>query len=570
MSAAQAHWRFLIRAARRYSAFFWGTVVLLTLASFAWIGFAWAIKQILNGIVARDHGMLVSGFVAIIIATVVQPASSAGTNYLRERYGIAVTRSMRIGMFQRLMDAPMKLYDSYQVGDLQSRLLSDSGTVERLLAGALVTLIQQPLLAAMSFGYLLVLNPTFGLVIGAVGPVIYFLNKLYAPRLYSLSRAASVANGRITHLTGETLRGVLTVKALQAERTVSGMFSERIDEQIHARIREWVTSRSLEFISTWLFLLPFVLILTVGGWWAFEGKVSVGTLIASAQLMNFVTGPFSSVGAAWRDLQQGFASLDRMEEVMGKDDKDVLYSAMVAGSTCAATDNPDRDEPAEEVAQPPRIALRDVDFSYANGMHAVNSLTCTFESGSVTAVTGPNGSGKSSVTKLLLKLYDADSGAITWDGVEYSQMSADWIRSRVCYVSQDPFLLDATVKENLEFAKEGVSPDEIRRALSRAGLPPTEDFAARDVGENGRRLSGGQRTRLALARGFLKNARLLILDEPTSSLDVEGVQDVAEFLREIRGKVTVVVVSHEDALIKAADSVIYLDRGAIRVEAASD
>jgi len=128
----------------------------------AWIVFAWAVREILNDIVAHNSVTQLHGFIGIVLASITQLADSAGANYLRERYGVAVTKNVRIGMFAHLLHAPLTLHDSYQLGDLQSRLLSDSGAVERLLASELVTLVQQPLLVAMSFGYLLILNPRSG------------------------------------------------------------------------------------------------------------------------------------------------------------------------------------------------------------------------------------------------------------------------------------------------------------------------------------------------------------------------------------------------------------------------
>jgi len=198
--------------------------------------------------------------------------------------------------------------------------------------------------------------------------------------------------------------------------------------------------------------------------------------------MNNVVSPFGNLAAAWRGIQTGRASLDRLGELLDAPAEDL-----------GAASEPWASAPA------PALSLRDVHFGYSAEQPVLHGLSGDLPGGALTAIVGPNGSGKSTLAKLLLRFYAPDAGAITWDGRPLREIPVGHLRSQIAYLPQEPFLIDASVADNLRLGAPGATEADLARVLSQAGLPADGGFLGLEVGERGKRLSGGQRLRLSLA-----------------------------------------------------------------------
>jgi ABC-type multidrug transport system fused ATPase/permease subunit len=252
---------------------------------------------------------------------------------------------------------------------------------------------------------------------------------------------------------------------------------------------------------------------------------------------------------AWAGLQEGRASLDRLQNWRPAD----FPALAVVPTTPRAT-------PVLLGRHAPEVAADDLTFRYASGHTVLEGMTFRIPAAALTVVTGPNGSGKSTLAKLLLAFYAPVRGVLTWDGVAFEDLGAHWIRSRTLYMNQEPFLIPGSVSDNLRIGLDDVTDLRMEEALASVGLPADGAFRARDVGERGKALSGGQRVRLAMARSLVREASLVVMDEPTAAVDAEGRAAVVDILGRLRQQRTVLVITHDPVLVAAADHVVALSR----------
>jgi len=542
------------------------TLLALLVSSAAQIGLAWSLKLVIDAVTAHDARALAFAVATVVVIALAMPPAQSLMQMTRSVFGGRLARELRGRVFTHLLRAPASFHDRRHSGELQSRLADDVGSVEGMVANDFVNLLQQPLLALASFGYLLTLNAWMALAVAALGPAMYLLDRLWGPGLYGRSRRVREAGARLSQFAVDTLGGIQPIKALRAEDAIGARYGELCGEQYAARVGEWSLGNLTGSVSGWMSFAPFVIIFALGGLWASEGRLSLGTLIAAVQLMNNVVSPFGTLAAAWRGLQTGRASLDRLGE---------LLAAKPEPGAGESTGEPDGDREPEAAASSgpgspaPVLRLQGVRFGYTPERPVLQGLSASFPAGAFTAVVGPNGSGKSTLAKLLLRFYDPDGGAITWNGAPLGDMPARRVRQRTAYLPQEPFLMDARVADNLRLGAPAASDAELRRALADVGLPADDAFLALEVGERGKRLSGGQRLRLALARALLADAPLWILDEPSAALDAEAATALRRTLEGLRGTRTVVAISHSRELVEGADHVVSLGGASPAVQGAA-
>ena len=351
--------------------------------------------------------------------------------------------------------------------------------------------------------------------------------------------------GRVASIAHESFDGALTVKALGRERFVSERFGEASDD---------LRDRLIEVLSTWtkyqvvMRAIPqalIILLLVVGASRVMAGAVTAGDLVTVSYLLTLLAFPIQLIGFVLWDLAGSLAGWRRVQEVLDADDH------VAWGDTVAA---------AEKGAAP--VLGQTVGFSYEDEA-VLSDLDLDLKAGTTLAVVGPTASGKSTLGLLLARLWDPDSGSIHLAGRDLRQFARSELPKEVAYVSQNAFLFDATVEENITLDGD-YGDEEVATALRLAGadefVGQLPDGLDTQLGERGTTLSGGQRQRLALARALIRKPRLLILDDATSAVD-PSVE--AEILRSLKGAElpsTIVVVAYRPSSIRLADEVVFVDQ----------
>ena len=475
---------------------------------------------------------------------------TTGRNYARTLFANRFGNRLRAGLLDRVMTASASTHDWVQTGDLETRLTNDIRQVANAGAEALPSLIENPIMLAAAVVYLWILSPALALVVGPLGFVLYLINLPWQRRLYDQARAVRETESHMNQLALDSLQGIVSVQALQVETAFARRYRSILQQYLGVYRRQITSEGGLDAVMGALGFVPFVVVLLLGGYLVVTHKMGIPAFMVASNLVNFVAQPYALVATAWGNIQTGRASLDRLTDWRPAEE---LPPPTLASSTPAVS-------PGDG---PPTVTVKDISFRYGDGPLVLAGLSASLPPGRLTALVGPNGSGKSSLGKILLGFYTPAAGEIRWNDVRWEDLGVGWVRSHTAYVPQDPFLVTGTVADNVRLADETVDDDRVREVLRRVGLPDSQEFLAEQVGERGKTLSGGQRLRLAVSRALVTERPFVLLDEPTASLDREGIQGAADLLGKLCPEHTVLVITHEPVLVEAAHHVVRLDAPAL-------
>lgn len=462
-----------------------------------------------------------------------------------------VVFDMRRDVYGRLQRLPVSYYDKRASGDLMTRVIEDVNAVERLLIDG----TEQGTVAIVSiFGVLAILFATNPVLAGmamipipllAIGAMCYTLT---AHRRYRKQRQASSA---MNALLMDNLQGVREIKAFGREKHEDERFTDRA---------EAMRQSTLTIMRAWAFYNPAMsfiaasgtsLVLWIGGRQVMNNEMSVGELVAFLLYLALFYEPIGKLHGLNQMLQAARAGGERVFDILDatEERKDIAES------------NP--------LPEPVRgeIEFREVHFEYTEDKPALHAISLTAKPGQMTALVGPTGAGKSTLVNLLPAFYEATGGAITIDGQNIAATSLESLRKNISVVSQEPFLFNGTVGENIAYGNLDADAKKIAEAAQAANCfdfisELTEGFGTR-VGERGVRLSVGEKQRISIARALLKASPILILDEATASVDTATERLIQQALERLMAGRTTFVIAHRLSTIRKADQILVLKHGRI-------
>ena len=462
-----------------------------------------------------------------------------------------VVFDMRRDVYGRLQRLPVSYYDKRASGDLMTRVIEDVNAVERLLIDG----TEQGTVAIVSiFGVLAILFATNPVLAGmamipipllAIGAMCYTLT---AHRRYRKQRQASSA---MNALLMDNLQGVREIKAFGREKHEDERFTDRA---------EAMRQSTLTIMRAWAFYNPAMsfiaasgtsLVLWIGGRQVMNNDMSVGELVAFLLYLALFYEPIGKLHGLNQMLQAARAGGERVFDILDatEERKDIAES------------NP--------LPEPVRgeIEFREVHFEYTEDKPALHAISLTAKPGQMTALVGPTGAGKSTLVNLLPAFYEATGGAITIDGQGIAATSLESLRKNISVVSQEPFLFNGTVGENIAYGNLDADAEKIAEAAQAANCfdfisELTEGFGTR-VGERGVRLSVGEKQRISIARALLKDSPILILDEATASVDTATERLIQQALERLMAGRTTFVIAHRLSTIRKADQILVLKHGHI-------
>jgi ABC-type multidrug transport system fused ATPase/permease subunit len=477
-------------------------------------------------------------------------------SYARVRLFVEVTEktlaSIRQHLYNHLIKLPMSFFATRRVGELNSRISSDISLLQDSLTSTLADLLSQLILVIG--GITLMTISSFKLtifmlsILPAVALFAFFSGR--AIRRYSKKAQGFVAESNT--IVEETLQGIQNVKAFTNELFEINRYREKTIEVAKAGIKGGKYQAAMSFIVL-AFFMAMGAVIWRGATLIASGQMAAGQLFSFVIYSGFIAGNIAGMAGVYTRLQKAIGAaekllllLDEPAEPVGEKyihDLDNTLQGQIAFDH-VAFEYPSRKE---------NIVLRDVSFNV--------------EPGQQVALVGPSGAGKSTIVSLLLKFYEPSTGGILFDDRDSRSFPITALRAQMAIVPQDVFLFGGTVRENIEYGKPGSSTDEIIEAAKQANawdfIQTFPNGLDTIVGERGVQLSGGQRQRIAIARAVLKNPKILILDEATSSLDSESERLVQEALDKLMKGRTSVVIAHRLATIRNADKIIVLENGTI-------
>lgn len=551
---------------------------------------------------------LALGIIAIPLATgllgVVQ-------RYFNATIGEGVIFDLRVALFAHLQRMSLRFFTNTKTGELMSRLNNDVGGAQRAVTGTIVDLITNLVTLAMTLAIMLRLEWRLTLLAVMVLPLFLIPARLLGRRVRAVVREQMTLNSEMNAMMNETLNvsGALLVKLFGRGGDEVGRFSQRAWRVRHAGVRQ-------AFLMRWFFLLVSLvsavgaaLVFFVGGLLVMdEAGFTVGMIVAFTAYLGMLYGPLSALSNARMEFATSMVSFERVFEVLDlpveiaeRPDAERLEGAWghVRFEDVSFSYQPGEDAPGAaaaglaEVARfgwhggsnPPPLSQERGKLNVASvrGAHApsaereapergevrwaLRDVSFDVQPGQLVALVGPSGAGKTTITYLLPRLYDPTSGRITLDGHDLRDLTLDTLARQIGMVTQETYLFNDTIRANLLYAKADATDAELEAACRAANihefiadLPDGYDTI---VGNRGYRLSGGEKQRLAIARVILKDPRILILDEATSSLDSRSEALIQEALQRIMRGRTSLVIAHRLSTILAADLILVMDGGRV-------
>jgi ATP-binding cassette, subfamily B, bacterial len=536
---------------RRYPWLAVGTVGFAVLATLMVIVFPAVTQRVIDEAIRGQKPELILPLALLTAAAFfVQSLSDGIRIILNNTFEQKVIFDLRSDLYNHIQKLPLRWFDNSATGDIMTRVLEDVNAMERVLIDGVeqgtVAILQVLIVGVMLFLHepwlaTLTMLPIPLLVTGAL---IYTLT---AKSRYRLQRQAASAMNSLLH---DNLSGVRQIKAYVRERQEHYRFNEmsmRLKEATLVVMKAWALySPAMDFLTS----CGLVIVTGFGGLAVLHGRMPIGELVACLILVRFLYEPIGRLHALNQMVQSARAAADRVFQIL--------------------------DEPAEvdfretEPFDPiGRIEYRDVSFAYAEGQPVLKHIGFVAEPGQTIALVGATGAGKSTLVNLLLRFYELGPGGgdILIDDRSIRDLSKHAIRNATGFVSQESFLFNGTIRENLLFARSDASEPEIWNALRAANA---EEFVSRlpagldaSVGERGIRLSVGEKQRISIARAILKDPPMLVLDEATASVDTETERQIQEALNRLLMGRTSFVIAHRLSTVRHADQILVLDRGQI-------
>ncbi|WP_411846233.1 ABC transporter ATP-binding protein [Roseibacillus persicicus] len=473
-----------------------------------------------------------------------------GRTVLNTAFEQRVVHDLRQELFDKIQRMPLRFFDKRTSGDIMSRVGSDVPAMEKVIIQGIDQGLSGIIQIAVILAFMLYQHVGLTLVTLAPMPLVALITWLYskfgAPRYTRVAEASADLNASLH----DSLAGIRQIKAYTVEPEKLLEFSEKSDEvraaQMHVVRANAVTWPTVSLVAE----SGIVIMLAMGSYWLItDGSVTIGVIGAFLFAWGYLFEPISRLSQLGKTFTSGLVSGKRVYEVLD----DVEESNLSEGKT-----------PDELIGN---VEFDQVHFGYEKDEPIVRGVNLSVKKGQTVAFVGPTGSGKSTLLNLLTGFYHPEQGRILIDGVPVRELSKKWLRQRMGFVTQESFLFNTTLRQNLLLAKQGATDEEIWAALEAANaadfvreMPEGLDTV---TGERGAKLSGGQRQRISIARALLKNPPILLLDEATSAVDNETERLIQEALGRLRDDRTSFVIAHRLSTVQDADLICVLVAGEI-------
>jgi len=534
----------------------WKTLFLLdfgcaVLSGVLELAFPLAAKSFVDDLLPTQQWPLIllaaGGLLAIYL---INTALMAVVVYWGHMLGINIETEMRRRSFDHLQKLSFRFYDNNKTGHLLARVTKDLEEIGEVAHHGPEDLFIAVMTFLGAFALMFWINPHLALMTAAVVPVIAWVTSRYGARMTTNWRALYSRVGDFNVRLEENLGGMRVVQAFANEDHERELFA-----QDNARYRDtklsaygiMAASTSLNYMGMRLIQL---LVMLAGAYFVIDGQMTAGGFVGFLLLVNVFFRPIEKINSVIETYPKGIAGFQR-------------YLALLATEPDIG-DRPDA-KPVSRLTG--HIRYENVGFGYGEGRSVLNGIDLDIQPGQTVAFVGPSGTGKTTLISLLPRFYEATSGRIMIDAIDIRDMTLASLRGQIGVVQQDVFLFGGTIRDNIAYGRLGASEAEIVEAARMAhldemiaGLPAGLDTI---IGERGVKLSGGQKQRLSIARIFLKNPPILILDEATSSLDTVTEREIQQSLAELSEGRTTLVIAHRLATVRHADKIVVMAGGRV-------
>ena len=526
------------------------SVVLILTAGIS-LTFPIAIRRVVDGFFSNTTSLMDYYFAAAFGLASLLALGTALRFYLVTRLGERVVADIRKALFNKVISMSPGFYESLLTGEILSRITTDTTLILSVVSSSVSLALRNFLLLIGGLFFMFLTSVKLSIMVLLLVPIMVVPILAMGRRLRKLSRESQNKIADSSGMASEMLLASSTIQAFNYVKYAIDDFS-RITDQSFVIAKKRVLVRSImTALIIFVVFVGIVTVLWVGARDVRIGLISPGYLVQFVIYSGFVAGAVAALSEIFGELQRAAGATDRIIEILKSQDpvKQIKYKKHL-----------DR---KNEIL----IDFKNVSFSYPGRPNefVFNNLSFFIEEGNTLALVGPSGAGKSSVFQLLLRFYEFEKGSIEIAGVSIKEIDTQTLRDLFAFVPQEPAIFANSVLENIRFGRPGATIEEVEKAAKQSaahefiiGLPEGYDTF---VGERGVLLSVGEKQRIAIARAFLRNSPILLLDEPTASLDAESENLIQRALKNLSKSRTVIVIAHRLSTVKKANKIIVLEKG---------
>jgi ATP-binding cassette subfamily B protein len=527
---------------------------LAIVGALIWMAFVvtipYVVKVIIDdAIVAGRTDLLLPLVVVLVVVGALQGIGIAMRRYFGFRLSYRAEADLRNRMFTHIQRLAFSFHDEMPTGQLMARASSDLSQVRLILAMLPITLANLAMFGIVVI-VLIVIDPVLGLVASLTVPALFFTANRFAGRVMGLSFRIQQRLADLSQVVEEAVAGIEVVKSYgqeaAEEERLGASAAEIYDDSVSiARFRS-TYAPLFELIPA----LGTVAVLWIGGLRVIDGALSIGDFVAFTQYLAVLVLPLMITGWFFANLPRAAAAASRIDELLATD--------------------PQILDPLDPVPMPAgsgEVLFDSVGFSYVEGEPVLRGVDLVIPGGTAVALVGSTGSGKTTLANLIPRFYDVDEGAVRIDGVDIRDVALGELRSEVAFVFQETFLFSSSIAANIRLGDPTADDRTVRSA---ARLAQAHDFICSMpdgydtvLGERGATLSGGQRQRIALARSVLRDPRVLVLDDATSSVDALVEAEIQSALARVMDGRTTIIIAHRTSTLALADTVVFLEEGRV-------
>ncbi|MGG1519183.1 ABC transporter ATP-binding protein [Paenibacillus oryzisoli] len=477
-------------------------------------------------------------------------AVAAGVStYLLNYAGQKVVAGIRDRLWKKLLVLPVRYYDNNQTGDTISRMTNDTGIIKGLIAEHMAGFVTGLISIIGSIVVLLYMDWKMTLIMFSIFPIAFLILFPLGMQMYKVSKGLQAETAGFTSILSRVLSEIRLVKAAGAEPVEYREGSEGIQKLFKFGLKEGRIQALMSPLITFVMLMLFVVLFGYGGARVASGAISAGQLVAFMLYLFQIVMPITQLTQFFTQMQKAMGATETILKVLDHEEED-----------------PHVGLPVTNAAQP--LHFDHVTYGYKDEEAVLKDVSFTMDAGKVTAIVGPSGSGKTTMFSLLERFYTGQKGTISLGANRIDDFSLVSWRSQIGYVSQESPLIVGTIRDNICYGlQREVTQEQLERAAEMAyadifinELPEKYDT---EVGERGIKLSGGQRQRIAIARALLRDPKILMLDEATSSLDSKSEVVVQQALQNLMQGRTTLVIAHRLSTVVDADQIVFLDKGVV-------
>jgi len=453
-------------------------------------------------------------------------------------------------VYRKLQKLSMRYYQDKQTGQLMSRMINDTRQTEVLLAHALPDLISNLIVIIGVSILIFMINPVLAIITFIPVPIVFWVGTFFSKKVAPLFKINQEVLGDINAISQDNLSGMKEIQAFGQEdrefEKMSAVCKHYSDVNIRANYANALFLPGIEFLIS----LGTVIVVGGGGYLAMKGNMSIPDVVGFLMYLGIFYQPLAVLSRLFEDVQVTYAGAVRIFEVLDADSDVKENPDAISLKNCSG-----------------KIAFENVSFFYNKEEPVLSNISFTANAGEMIAIVGPTGVGKTTIVSLIERFYDPQDGSIKIEGIDIRDLTIESLRSQISMVLQDVFLFNGTIAQNIAYSVNDVTQEQIEDAAQTACadefIRKMPDGYNTIIGERGVRLSGGQKQRLSIARAVLRNTPILILDEATSSVDMETELQIQQAIENLTGSRTVIVIAHRLSTIISADQILVLDKGAI-------